>query len=407
MSASGPLPLTGVRVVDVTHEWAGPHACRLLGDFGAEVIKVEYARRIDFMRLGRKDNEAYNHHPRWLQINRSKRSVTLDLKTPEDVAVFRDLVAISDVVVENCRAGVMAGLGLGYDALRRIKPDVIMVSMSALGATGPESHYIGYGGSIEPLTGAQVLTAYGRDERPMRVKEMDVMNGIMGACAVMTALVHRQHTGRGQFVDLSQLETATHGMIGEHLLEYVMNGTQTLPVGNRHPTSAPQGCYRCHGEDNWVALSVRSDVEWRSLCAAIGRTELAADARFATAAGRHRHHDEVDALVEAWTRQRSAADAMRLLQEAGVPAGAVASVADLAKDPHLEAREYFQTSADERRLLFPGMPFRLSGSRAEVRRVGPRLGGDNAYVRCELLGGSPEDLRPLREDDIGTAFDPE
>jgi len=216
-------PLDGVRVVDLTHEWAGPHATRMLADFGADVIKVEYVRRMDIMRLARTEGCAYNHHPRWLQLHRNKQSVTLDLKQPDDAEIFKELVRLADVVVESSRPGVLARLGLGDDVLRALRPDLIMVSMSGFGQTGPEASYAGYGGCLEAVSGLQALTAYERDGRPMRVREMDVINGVSGACAIMTALVHRRQTGQGQRIDLSQLETTTGALVGAHLLEYVMN----------------------------------------------------------------------------------------------------------------------------------------------------------------------------------------
>lgn len=398
------LPLTGIRIVDLSHDWAGPHATRMMADFGAEVIKVEYSRRMDAMRGGRLENQMYNRHPRWLQLHRNKLSVTLDLKVPADAEAFRDLVRISDVVVENSRSGVMERLGLGYDVLAAIKPDIIMVSMAAFGRTGPETSYAGYGGGIEPLSGVQALTGYDRTSRPARVREADVTNGLMGACAIMTALVHRQRTGRGQWIDLSQLEALTGALIGAHLLEYAVNGTQPLPMGNRHPRYAPQGCYPCQGDDKWVTVVIRSDEEWKRLCEAIGRPELRDEARFATAPARARSHDELDRMIEGWTRQHTPEEAMRRLQGAGIAAGAVFNVEEISKDPHLEARGFFQLAADGSG-RYPGMPFALSGTRAQVRTRGPRLGEHNEYVLCRLLGRAEEAARPPVESGIGTAFD--
>lgn len=405
MSEHSELPLTGIRIVDLTHDWAGPHATRMLADFGAEVIKIEYLKRIDGMRGAKKEGQAYNHHPRWLEINRNKLSITLDLKTTRGVEAFKELVKISDVVVASSRVGVMEKFGLGYDALREIKPDIIMVSMSPFGHTGPESGYAGYGGCLEPLSGIQGLTAYAAGGRPTRVREMDVTNGVVGACAIMTALVQRQQTGKGQWVDLSQLETATGGLIGEHLLEFVMNGTQTLPLGNRHPFSAPQGCYPCQGDDKWVALSIGSDAEWKKFCEVMGRPELSEDERFATNAARMQNHDELDQLIEGWTNSRTHYQAMELLQAAGLAAGAVLNVAEISENPHLQERGFFKQAGYGSDRLFPGMPFIFSEYQGEVRRRGPHLGEHNHYVLCELLGRAAEEAAPIRDEEIGTAFD--
>jgi crotonobetainyl-CoA:carnitine CoA-transferase CaiB-like acyl-CoA transferase len=398
-------PLAGIRVIDLSHNWAGPHATRLLADYGAEVIKVEYSRRMDGMRGGRKENQAYNHHPRWLQINRNKLSITLDLKRSRDVDVFKGLVRISDVVVENSRVGVMKRLGLGYEVLSEIKPDLIYVSMSAFGQTGPEASYAGYGGSLEALSGIQVLTSYEKNSRPARVREMDVTNGILGACAIMTALVYRQQTGQGQWIDLSQLETATSSLIGEHLLEYAMNGEQTLPLGNRHARYAPQGCYRCKGDDQWVVISIRSDEEWERFCTVIGHPELVNDASLTTSLDRAQYQDELDKLIEGWTLSHTHLEAMSLLQQVGIAAGAVINNAEISEDLHLRERGFLQKPGDGGEKLYPGLPFRLSEGGGEVQRRGPFLGEHNEYVLCQLLGRPKDEIESLTEDKIGTAFD--
>lgn len=403
----GELPLAGIRVVDLTHDWAGPHATRMLADFGAEVIRIEYSRRMDLIRGGRKEGQAYNHHPRWLEINRNKLAMTLDLKCARDLEALKTLVKVSDLVVESSRVGVMANFGLGYEALRTIKPDIIMVSMGAFGQTGPEAAYGGFGGCLEALSGVQALTAYHKHGKPVRIREMDVTNGVIGACAIMTALIYRQRTGKGQWIDLSQLEAPTHGLIGEHLLEYAMNGTQTVPVGNRHARYAPQGCYRCKGDDKWVALAVRSDEEWERFCESIGRPELNQDVRFATRSDRAYNHDELDRLIEEWTILHTHDEAMHLLQAAGIAAGAVLNVVELSADPHLGERRFFQMAKDGSGRFFPGMPFRVSEGRGEIRRRGPHLGEHNEYVLCELLGRSKAELEPLTENKIGTAYDME
>jgi crotonobetainyl-CoA:carnitine CoA-transferase CaiB-like acyl-CoA transferase len=400
-------PLDGVRVVDFTHDWVGPFSTRILGDFGAEVIKVEYARRMCAFRGGYLENQMYNRHPRWHQMNRNKRSVTLDLHVPEDRQAFEDLLGKSDILVSNSRPQVLEKFGLSYPHLRKLKPDLIVVSLSAFGATGPYATFAGYGATIEPMSGLNELTAYEKSGQRYRLKEMDVFNGLMAASAIMTALMSRQRTGQGQYVDLSQMEAAIHGLMGEHLLEYIMNGTQTLPVGNRHRGYAPQGCYRCKGHDKWVVMTIRTDEEWKKLCDLMGRSQWASDVRYKTVDGRFERHDELDRGIEEWTIQHTHYEVMEMLQQRGLPAGAVLDVSELCQDQHLKEKEYFISTSHGAKGLFPGLPFRLSRGVGGMLRKGPDLGQDNEYVLCDILGRSRQDLKPLQDSEIGTAYDPE
>ncbi len=401
------LPLRDIRIIDFSHSWAGPHCSRLLADFGAQVIKVEYAKRLCLLRGGRKDNHAYNHHVAWFQVNRNKLALTLDLEIKRDRGILTDLIKISDVFIENSRAGVMDKLGFGYDDISKIKDDIIMLSMTAFGSTGPYCSYAGYGAVMEAVSGIQSLTAYKKGEKPQRVKELDVTNGVAGAGAVMTALMFRKKTGQGQHIDFSQLEAAAHATIGEHLLEYSMKGSQTLPLGNRHWKFAPQGCYRCLGDDKWIALTIRSESEWQVFCEILGRPEWILDKRFATEEARMKNHDALDLLIEEWTTKQTHYQVMQMLQDQGIPAGAVLDVSELSRDPHLKERAYFvrDTSGADRQ--FMGMPFKLSKGAGRVLWQGPDLGQHNEYVVCELLGRSPEEVPAVREDQIGTAYDPE
>lgn len=398
-------PLDGVRVLDLGHDWACPHTGRVLADFGAEVVKIEYPRRLDGMRGGYTKDGAHNRHPRFWQLHRNKRSITLDLKRPQDLAAFEDLVRTADVLIDNARVGVLERLGVGHERLLELRPELIVVAMTAFGLTGPWASYAGYGATMEALGGIQALTAYGRDERPHRIREMDVTNGILGVCAVMTALERRRATGRGGVVDLSELEAATHGLIGEHVVEFLATGSTTLPVGNRRPDMAPHGCFRCRGEDAWVVIAVRDDDDWRRLVQAAGFSDWSGDSGLSTLAGRQARHDEIDERIAAWTARLTDDDVMRLLQDAGVPAGAVLDASRLVADPHLEARGWFREAAEDGTRL-PGLPFRLSGGDAGVRHRGPDLGRDNESLRREL-GRPLDEIERLADRELGTAFDPE
>lgn len=401
------LPLRGIRVIDLSHSWAAPHCARILADYGAEVIKVEYARRLCLLRGARKEPQVYNGHPAWLQVNRNKYSITLDLESDEDRKILTDLVSMSDVLIENSRDGVMEKLGFGYADVVGMKKDLIVLSMSAFGKTGPYASYAGYGAVFESLSGIQSLTAYDRCSKPYRIKEMDVTNGLAGACAVMTALLYRQRTGVGQHIDLSQLEASTHATIGEHLLEYMLNGTQTLPLGNRHWKFAPQGCYPCKGEDKWVVITIRSDAAWERFCEVVGHPEWISDARFATDEARIENHDLLDRMIGEWTSKHTHYEAMHALQKVGLPAAAVLDVSEIAEDPHLKERNYFINGVEGSDKRFMGMPFKLSKGDGRVRWRGPNLGQHNRHVFCELLKRSAHKIKCFRKEDIGTAFDPE
>lgn len=390
-------PLSGIRVLDFTHDWAGPHAARLLADYGADVVKIECPSHLDIARGAYHDR--VNDHPRFWHLHRNKRSLTLDLKRDDHAAFCRKLVADSDVILENSRPGVMARLGLDYAAARRINPHIIVVSLSAFGATGPYARYPGYGGSIEAISGVQSLTAYEPDGQRYRMREMDVTNGIFGTCAMMTALMHMRRTGQGQWVDVSETETCCW-LMGEFVAEASVTGEEITPTGNRDARHAPQGCYPCAEDDRWLTLTVRTDTEWQGLTQVIGASALANEATCATPDGRRARHDAIDAAITAWTKTQSPHEAMRQLQAAGVPAGMVMHAADLRDDAHLAARDWFEQVDGA---PCPGFPFHLSRGAATMRRRGPDLGADNAAF--EALYGPLNLGDALAAENLVTAYD--
>lgn len=391
---TGRAPLAGVRVLDFSHDWAGPHAARVLADYGAEVIKIEYPRRLDGMRGGYR--ERIDDHPRFWQLHRNKRSVTLDLEQAEHYSCVCRLASDADIVLENSRPGVMAGLGLDYPALRELRADIIMVSMSAFGATGPHSGYAGYGGTIEALSGLQSLTGYAGDARTRRVREMDVVNGVFGANAAMAALVYRQRTGHGQWVDLSERETCAW-LAGPEIVARDL-GALAERRGNRHARFAPQGCYACRGEDRWLTIAIRDNADWRALCEVMDAPDWMRDAGMNDVAARRDAHDAIDAVIAAWTADRPAERLESRLQARGVPAGMVRNARDLAEDAHLAARAWFVDVTDA---CLPGLPFAFLRGGGAVRHRGPALGADNAMLR-DAAGASV--ASPERAD-LGTAFD--
>jgi crotonobetainyl-CoA:carnitine CoA-transferase CaiB-like acyl-CoA transferase len=401
MSAGRRPPLAGIRVADFTWVWAGPHCTLQLAHLGAEVIRVETASRVCVTRMlpPFADFEmGPNRSGYFNQYNQGKKSLALDLKKPEALAVAKRLCAASDVVVENFAAGVMDRMGLGYDVLKTLRPDVIMIALSGYGATGPDRDKVSYGPAQVPLSGMSSLTGY-RDFPPMHVgiSYGDPTGGLHGAVAVLAALMHRARTGEGQFIDLSQWETSV-AVLGEGVLAETFGTGAPARDGNRDPQMAPHGVFPAAGEDRWVAVAVEDDAAWARFAAAVGRPELATDARFATLAERKRHEDDLEALVAGWTAERTPEEATTLLQAAGIPAFASARNQDLAEDPHLRERGYF-VALDHPEVgvrLHAGVPWRMSHSDSRVRAPAPCLGADTDAVLRDVCGYDAAEIDRLR-----------
>jgi crotonobetainyl-CoA:carnitine CoA-transferase CaiB-like acyl-CoA transferase len=399
---AGRAPLAGIRVADFTWVWAGPFCTLQLAHLGAEVIRVESATRVCVTRLlppyPRDVPPGPNRSGYFNQYNQGKKSVTLDLKHPDAIAVARRLCAASDVVVENFAAGVMDRIGLGWETLRRLRPDLVMIALSGYGATGPDRDKVSYGPAQVPLSGMSSVTGY-RGFPPMHVGVSygDPTGGLHGAVAVLAALLHRARTGAGQYVDLSQWETSM-AVLPEAIVEHTMNGTQPARDGNRHPHMAPHGVFRAAGEDRWVAIAAEDDAAWTRLAAALGRPDLAADPRYATLAGRKQHEDALEAVVSEWTRTRPPEEVTARLQAAGVAAFTAATNRDIAEDPHLAARGFFvdlpHPEVGVRRHL--GVPWRMAASDCRVRRPAPCLGADTDSVLREVCGYSDPEIEALR-----------
>jgi crotonobetainyl-CoA:carnitine CoA-transferase CaiB-like acyl-CoA transferase len=396
-------PLAGIRVADFTWVWAGPFCTLQLAHLGAEVIRVETSTRLCVTRLlppyPRDMQPGPNRSGYFNQYNQGKRSITLDLKRPEAIEAARRLCAASDIVVENFAAGVMDRMGLGYEVLRGLRADIIMIALSGYGATGPDREKVSYGPAQVPLSGLSSVTGY-RGFPPMHVgiSYGDPTAGLHGAVAVLAALLHRARTGAGQYIDLSQWETSM-AVLPEAIIAWTMNGTQPARDGNRDPHMAPHGVFRAAGEDRWIAVAVEDDAAWVRLAATIGRPELATDARYATVVGRKRHEEELEGILGEWTRQRSPEEATAMLQAAGIAAFTAATNRDLAEDPHLNARGFFveltHPEVGVRRHI--GVPWRMSASDARVRRPAPCLGADTDAVLGEVCGYSAAEIARLRE----------
>ena len=398
------LPLSGLRVLDLAQVYAGPTCTRVLADLGAEVIKVEGLHRIDITRNlvpydNRTEDDYWNRTHYFLFRNAGKKSVTLDFQEPRAIELFKRLVAHADVVVESFTPRVLAQHGLDYGSLSEIKTDLIMISLSGYGQTGPWRDYTAYGMSLEPASGISSSTGY-RGGDPLRtgISFTDPYVGLVGAGAVLAALHHRRRTGKGQFIDLSEQEAAIP-LAGYALMDYLLNGREPERIGNRSPWFAPQGCYRCRGEDDWLVLTVRDDAEWQAFCGATGHAEWAEDERFADALGRHRHHDDLDELISSWTREQDHLEAMDLLQGAGVIAAAVLNGKEVLLDRHLSERGYFDLveHAGGVRPVPKQLGARFSAFEAGARGTAPKLGEHNREVLQGLLGLSEEELAELQE----------
>ncbi len=402
MTPTRRAPLEGIRVADFTWVWAGPHCTLQLAHLGANVIRVETASRPCVTRLlppyPRGDRAGPNKSGYFNQYNQGKRSITLDLKRPEALDVARRLCARSDVVVENFAAGVMDRMGLGYEVLRRDRPDLIMIALSGYGATGPDHDKVSYGPAQVPLSGLSSVTGY-RGFPPMHVGVSygDPTAGLHGAVALLAALIHRARTGAGQYIDLSQWETSM-AVLPEAIMAWTMNVTQPERDGNRDPSMAPHGIFRAGGNDRWVALAVEDDATWGRMAALLGHPELATDHRYATATARKQHEDELEALVTDWTRQRSPEQATAQLQAVGIAAFTAATNRDIAEDSHLAERGFFvelpHPEVGVRRHL--GVPWRMSASDCGVRRAAPCLGADTDTVLQDVCGYSAAEVATLR-----------
>jgi crotonobetainyl-CoA:carnitine CoA-transferase CaiB-like acyl-CoA transferase len=379
-----PLALEGIRVLDFTWVVAGPVATRILADQGAEVIKLE--RRPG--PLGPRQTGLQG------DLHRNKRSIAVNMSTPGGLAIARRLAQISDIVMDNFSARVMRSWGMDFASLSVNRPEIICVSMSGLGHTGPRSNYVSYGPTLQALAGYTSLMADDNGEPAgYGYSYADMSGGYTGALAALIALWHRRRTGRGQFVDLSQFEAVT-SVIGPALLDISVNQREQSPPAYRsqeHP-AAPHGIYRCgsRGDDNdrWIVISVRGQAEWDRFIAALGSPSWAYDAKFRTLYLRLRNSAELDAHVARWAAGEEAEAAMQRLQQAGVAAGVVANGADMcARDPHLQARNFWGAAPlpDGSVTHVTGIPMKLSATPGSIRTPAPIIGEANDYVLGELL----------------------
>lgn len=407
-----PLPLQGIRVLDLGSAWAIPIATRYLALLGAEVIHIESCARPDISRFGMHaensiEGRFWETGMRHNLINVNKKAITLDLGMPSGVRVFKELVKVSDVVAENYSPRVLKNLGLDYPVLREVRPDIIMISSSGFGGTGPWAYYGAWGMGMEPTAGISHLTGY-VDGPPLKslVPYTDIVSSVHASFALLMALDYRRRTGKGQWIDLSQNEAAAQ-QIGEAIMDYTMNGRVQMRMGNRHPSMAPHGIYRCQGNDKWVVIAISSDEEWRALCDALGNPPWTKEERFCDALSRWHHQEELDELIEGWTSERDHYEVMRILQRAGVPAGAVLTPKEIWLDPHLRERGCFPMLSHPKlegmehvgKRPYLGMPWRMSKTEIFFERS-PLFAEHNHYALGELLGMSAEEIAELEREGV-------
>jgi benzylsuccinate CoA-transferase BbsF subunit len=396
-------PLRGVRILDFGWILSVPHCTAWLGTLGAEVIRVESMARLDMSRAGitgAADGIAGpNRSSAFNGLNYSKQSITLNVASPEGKALIRELVAVSDVVTENFATGVLDKLGLGYEALRAIKPDIIMLSGSTLGTSGPEREATGWGPNVCAYAGLPSITGYA-DGPPSDLGGIwpDYMIGTVMVYAVLSALHHQRRTGEGQRIEIAMGEVVA-AMIPEAIIDYTMNGRVPARTGNRDGVAAPHNVYPCRGEDEWLAIAVQSDAEWQALCRTIERTDLLVEPDFAEAAGRRAAEETIDAAITGWTRERSPYEAFHALQAAGVAAGPVLGIPGLMDDPHLRERGFVveMDHPEVGRRTVAGLPAKFSAIPNPAYQPAPCLGEHNHPVFCDLLSMPPEECRRLEE----------
>ena len=332
------------------------------------------------------------------EINRSKLGVTVNFRDSDGADLIRELVSVSDVVLDNFAAGVLDRRGLGYDDLRKIRPDIIMMSMPGYGNEGPYSNYVAYGQSLMAYAGLSLLWGFPDspvDARPS-VHYSDFMSAAHGAFAVMAALEHRSQTGQGQYIELPQAETLAATM-GVALLDYTVNGRSWNAIGNRSPSFAPHGCYPCRGDDQWCAISCLTDDHWNALCDVMNTPELVSDARFDSLDTRLENQDALDEFIGGWTQRFTPYQVMWKLQSVGVPAGVVQNGEQLYHDMHLRSRDFIQRIEHPgwRTLEHSGITVKLSETPGAITRGLPGLGQHNSSVFGDLLGVDSSELARL------------
>jgi benzylsuccinate CoA-transferase BbsF subunit len=392
--------LEGIRVADFSWAYVGPLTAKALADCGAEVIKIEGRSRPDVERAAVppfKDNvPGFNRGGHFNSVNTSKRSLCINLARPKGKEVAKRLVAWADIVIENFSGGAMERMGLGYEVLRKIKPDIIMVSSSMQGQTGPDANRAGFGQHLTSLSGIVDLAGWPDRDPATLGYYTDFIAPHFNLVLILAALLYRRRTGKGLYFDVSQLENGVH-FLSPLILDYIVNQRIAGRMGNRVVNAAPHGVFRCRGDDRWCAIGVFTDDEWLGFCRVIGKPDWTRDVKFSTLEARKENESELERRVEQWTLGHSAEEVMALMQTAGVAAGVAQTGEDLLEhDPQLRERHFYWELDHPEVGIYraPRPPYLFSICQFDVRRA-PLLGEDNEYVLKELLGLSDEEIAQL------------
>jgi len=397
--------LEGVKVADFCWALAGPLSTKVLSDNGAEVIKIEGGnRRIDNQRLTEPFKDGIPGVDRaaiFNPFNTGKRSVAINLAHPKGVELAKGLVAWADIVTENFAGGTMAKMGLGYEELKKVKPDIIMLSACMQGQTGPHARLPGFGLHLIGMSGLMNITGWPDREAADLEVYTDFITSRFVVPALIAALLYRRRTGKGQYIDASQYEMSVQFM-APLILDKITNGRVARRMGNRHPCAAPHGAYRCRGEQRWCAIAVFTEEEWAGFCKVIGNPDWTKNSKFRNLSARQANEDELNRRVEEWTIGRSAEEVMARMQAAGVAAGVLNTVEDLIEhDPQLAHRHhYWRLDHPEiGEYIAPGPPYTLSKSPPKLQRA-PLLGEHNETVLREILGMHDEEIVELAIEEV-------
>ena len=399
-----PLPLEGIRIADFGQIIAVPYTAQMLAWMGAEVILIETEDRLT-TRVWPPFAEAepgVNRSGGFNLVNSSKMSCTLNLRDPEGVALAKQIIAVLDVVVENYSSGTMERMGLGYEAVRALRPDVVYLSLGAFGRTGPMKDLVGFHSVINLFSGLASVTGHkGSHPRIMGGLFPDAFSGCYCVLALLEALYHRANTGEGQYIEVAMTEVLAT-ILPEAVMEYTLDGTEPERVGNRHQEKAPHNVFRCLGDENWVAISVEDDAQFRALAQVAGIPKWAEDPRFSATEARLSHQDELEPLIEQWTLGCQVEDVVEKLQAAGVPAGPVLDSAQVLADPHMVQRGYVQSP--DHPIVGPrpmgAFSWTVDGGQPAIPRSAPLFGEHNKKVIQELLQVPGEEFERLMQNGV-------
>ena len=402
--------LNGIRILDLTMVFAGPVAAKIMAELGAEVIKIESRQRADVFTRANiypenvPGNDPWNRGCLFHSLNVGKRGISLNLGTEKGREIFKRLAKKSNAVIENFSPRVMENWRLDYEQIRKVNPRIIMVSISGLGHFGPLRDYSMYVPGMEGMSGITHNTGY-PDEPPLLSGYAygDWVAGANAAMALMTALFHQKTTGKGQYIDISGREAAICH-IGDIVMDYTLNKRDRKRMGNKHLQYAPHGCYRCRGDDEWVAIGIETESQWRRFVQVIGKPELLKNEAFASMQKRMKNQSELDRLIEEWTRRRDKFEIMETLQKLRIPAGAVLNMKEVNLNSHLKKRGFFQLIDHGKRIgrrpIPSQIPAKFHGCRKGVLKRAPHFGEDTEYILGSLLGMSRQDMRKLENEEI-------